>query len=882
MLGDVNKWLSEKPQKERSEILSGLIIYLSRVDEIDKTCSLLLDYSFVEQKIVALGPQSIIEDYKLIIDRVDLLDEEKSKSLNILVSAIQQSAHILEKDRNQVASQLAGILIEDSTVAIKHFLQELAKQNTKTWLSTITPSLPNQTGELSKVYTGNSEEIESIGFIEEKGQIISGTRLGTIMIWDIETTRCLKTFYIEEKSWVTSVKVIDNKYLIAQAQHNNKLTLHAWDINTGQPISNTILKTSYQINDTKEIVVTTCNKFIICEESNEENDYLAIRQIPSLKLSQIINPENGIGSYDTNTFKTNRIVTFSGLFDENLNRDIVVYELVDNAFKKVNQFKLPVNNVYQILAQKEANRIIVRGKHNVIRILDLSSGETLFTIDFVPAKDQSLNNIVSVMNGRRILLFYSEVTVLWDVLNEKVIDKHAGDKWSNISVEKELIFSFGTSGKLIIWDSKTGELIKTSSGWELAKSIKRINDSQFISIDVTNINLWHINKKVATNNLNHKKTVTVIKLFDNDKKTITASYDNTIQVIDINNLKQTNQLIGHKECVKDVDVFKRGEDFFVASVSGDHNSVKDDNVLKIWNISKNKCIGTLRGHRNRIVKVKVIKQGKLAVTIADDNTAKLWDLVSGKCIFTFPLSISNDIWSLVYAFEIYNHEKYLITGASKGLLRIWDLHYRDLITELVGHTDVVSHIEISQKGEFALTGSFDNTIKLWDLNKHTCVITFSGHSQGVIKAVFVDLPGHFNTNSGVFEKNEQYLKSKKDIYVLSASADATLKLWSKSKEKCIMTFVGHSANITSLIPIDKRHRALSTSADGKLILWDLLTGKIITSLSIGRPIVTAALTNDKKTIIIGEGNGQLHFIEIIEKEHPTLGVTHLSNSNYQN
>ena len=88
----------------------------------------------------------------------------------------------------------------------------------------------------------------------------------------------------------------------------------------------------------------------------------------------------------------------------------------------------------------------------------------------------------------------------------------------------------------------------------------------------------------------------------------------------------------------------------------------------------------------------------------------------------------------------------------------------------------------------------------------------------------------------------------------------------------------HTANITSLVPIDGRHWVLSSSADGKLIIWNLLTGNIITSLSIGRPIVTAALTNDEKTIIIGEGNGQIHFVEIVEKKRPKLIVTHRSNS----
>ncbi len=101
-----------------------------------------------------------------------------------------------------------------------------------------------------------------------------------------------------------------------------------------------------------------------------------------------------------------------------------------------------------------------------------------------------------------------------------------------------------------------------------------------------------------------------------------------------------------------------------------------------------------------------------------------------------------------------------------------------------------------------------------------------------------------------------------------------MRLWNLTTKEELFCFEGHSDNITELILFKNNTKALTTSDDGMLIIWNLLTGKLITSLSFGRQISKASLTLDEKTIIIGEQNGQLHFIKILDDSFNNFKIDH--------
>lgn len=73
----------------------------------------------------------------------------------------------------------------------------------------------------------------------------------------------------------------------------------------------------------------------------------------------------------------------------------------------------------------------------------------------------------------------------------------------------------------------------------------------------------------------------------------------------------------------------------------------------------------------------------------------------------------------------------LASGGPEKVVRIWDPKSGKRITKLVGHTDNVRSILLSDDGRTMLTASSDTTIKLWSLEMRRCLHTFTMHSDSV-------------------------------------------------------------------------------------------------------------------------------------------------------
>lgn len=73
----------------------------------------------------------------------------------------------------------------------------------------------------------------------------------------------------------------------------------------------------------------------------------------------------------------------------------------------------------------------------------------------------------------------------------------------------------------------------------------------------------------------------------------------------------------------------------------------------------------------------------------------------------------------------------LASGGPEKFIRIWDPKSGKRITKFVGHTDNVRSILLSDDGRTMLTASSDATIKLWSLATRRCLHTFTMHSDSV-------------------------------------------------------------------------------------------------------------------------------------------------------
>ena len=108
--------------------------------------------------------------------------------------------------------------------------------------------------------------------------------------------------------------------------------------------------------------------------------------------------------------------------------------------------------------------------------------------------------------------------------------------------------------------------------------------------------------------------------------------------------------------------------------------------------------------------------------------------------------------------------------------------------------------------------------------------------------------------------------TRDDRYLVSASNDATLKVWDFENGRELMTLAGHGGPVTAVVITPDGQHAVSAAHfsgsraedyephDNPLIVWSLKTGKIVTFLhGHMHSVMTLAMTPDGQRVISGEG-----------------------------
>jgi WD40 repeat protein len=98
---------------------------------------------------------------------------------------------------------------------------------------------------------------------------------------------------------------------------------------------------------------------------------------------------------------------------------------------------------------------------------------------------------------------------------------------------------------------------------------------------------------------------------------------------------------------------------------------------------------------------------------------------------------------------------------------------------------------------------------------------------------------------------------------VSASADKTLKVWDVSTGRELRTLTGHSECVNDVVLSADGRLAVSASADKTLKVWDVSTGRCIVTLQVDFSLECCAISVDGKTILAGDGSGDIHFLELV-------------------
>uniref|UniRef100_A0A8C7YJY3 Lissencephaly-1 homolog n=1 Tax=Oryzias sinensis TaxID=183150 RepID=A0A8C7YJY3_9TELE len=153
---------------------------------------------------------------------------------------------------------------------------------------------------------------------------------------------------------------------------------------------------------------------------------------------------------------------------------------------------------------------------------------------------------------------------------------------------------------------------------------------------------------------------------------------------------------------------------------------------------------------------------------------------------------------------------------------------------LSGHRSPVTRVIFHPVFSVMVSASEDATIKVWDYETGDFERTLKGHTDSVQDISF-DQTGKL---------------------LASCSADMTIKLWDFQGFECIRTMHGHDHNVSSVAIMPNGDHIVSASRDKTIKMWEVATGYCVKTFAGHREWVRMVRPNQDGTLIASCSNDQ--------------------------
>ncbi|TKA29576.1 hypothetical protein B0A50_03589 [Salinomyces thailandicus] len=241
--------------------------------------------------------------------------------------------------------------------------------------------------------------------------------------------------------------------------------------------------------------------------------------------------------------------------------------------------------------------------------------------------------------------------------------------------------------------------------------------------------------------------------------------------------------------------------------------------------------------------------GQYLLTGSQDRSIRLYNPFTSKLIQTYSAH-GYEVLDLAVSED---NGRFASVGGDKTVF-LWDVATAQTIRRFTGHVGRVNAVAFGGEGDgVAVSGSYDGTVKVWDCKSRSDrpIMSFS-EAKDSVSSVWVN--GHVIYAASVDGRVRVYdlANACVDVDVLGASVtsvmptkandaylvstlDSTVRLVDRPSGKCLQTFKDeHFKNenyrIRSTLAMADS-MAISGSEDGMVLVWDVLSGKVLHKLS---------------------------------------------------
>jgi len=226
-----------------------------------------------------------------------------------------------------------------------------------------------------------------------------------------------------------------------------------------------------------------------------------------------------------------------------------------------------------------------------------------------------------------------------------------------------------------------------------------------------------------------------------------------------------------------------------------------DATVWMWLAPSGKFMQVFAGHEDEVTCGTFTGNGKSVVTASLDRTCRVWNPKDGTCRHQFQGYKWHEAG--IVCMDVHPTKPLVVTGALDGSVRLSQLR-KGKILHALDQEDVTQAIEtvaFAKTHDWVSSGGMDGFIDVWDVATGACRCRFNNEGHNVVKTQW----------------------HPREPLLMSASADAVVKIWDTRAGSAIAKLTGHADVILamdSFVGSDLSY-VLTASDDGIIKRFDV-------------------------------------------------------------
>ncbi|MBW2647649.1 MAG: hypothetical protein JRE23_16040 [Deltaproteobacteria bacterium] len=348
----LKRWI-DLPESE-SYFWDHLAYHLVEAGREEELQRLLFDFDWIWAKLTATDVNSLIANYDYLSDDSDLRQVQ---------GATRMSAHVLARDKTQLAGQLLGRLQSFDVPEIQSMLKQARGWEGDVWLCPLTACLTPPGGPLIRTLEGHTDWVYAVAVTPDGKRAISGSMDNTLRVWDIKSGEEIQKLEGHTDSVYAVAIMPDGKHAISGSIDK---TLRVWDIKSGEEIQ----KLEGHTDSVKAVAITPDGKHAI---SGSIDKTLRVWDIESGEEIQKLEGHTDRVYAVAVTPDGKRAI--SGSMDETLRvRDI-------KSGEEIQKLEGHTDSVYAVAITPDGKHAISGSIDKTLRVWDIKSGEEIQTLE---------------------------------------------------------------------------------------------------------------------------------------------------------------------------------------------------------------------------------------------------------------------------------------------------------------------------------------------------------------------------------------------------------------------------------------------------------------------------------------------------------------------